>query len=167
MIILFSSGDHLDCLLAGDSDACGGMLRFPGTPSVTAGSGSPRRAGAYEWARPTNPVGMAAVAAEGGSEADLVYRGGDVEDSFESEALRREAISTVAVGGLESLWQASFHGGAGWRWMPRGRQRVWWGVGVFSLTPEVVLFVIQRNRLVAFRLCSSPRRIGNNDPQIV
>lgn len=41
----------------------------------------------------------AAAVAVGGNDADLLvcWRGGDTEDSFESEALRRDAISTVAV----------------------------------------------------------------------
>lgn len=32
MIKASSSGDHLLCFLAGDSDVCGGMLRFPLLP---------------------------------------------------------------------------------------------------------------------------------------
>ena len=35
MISASSSGDHLLCFLAGDSDVCGGMVRFPPLPGRT------------------------------------------------------------------------------------------------------------------------------------
>jgi hypothetical protein len=41
--------------------------------------------------------GAAAAAAVEGTDEDRVGWGGDTEDSFESGALRREAISTVTV----------------------------------------------------------------------
>lgn len=118
MIKASSSCDHLLCFLAGDSDACGGMLRFPGTTPVTDGPGSPRCEAAYTGDPRADTASMAVVAVGGGTDADRVCRGGDVEDSFESGALRREAISTVTVGGLES--RLVFMEALAGAWGPRG-----------------------------------------------
>lgn len=104
MIKWSSSRDHLLCFLAGDSDVWGGMLRFPDTSTVAARTVCPGcAAAAYNGGTEIGPVVMDAAAVDGGTDADRVCRGEDVEDSFESGALRSEAISTVTVKGLESL----------------------------------------------------------------
>jgi hypothetical protein len=105
-----SSADHLLCFLAGDSDACGGMLRLPVMDRLVLGLG-PSRGGAVYKGGPAGAVEVVvATAGVGGTDAGRVGWGEDTEDSFESGALRREAISTVTVGRPHSLDQASFHG---------------------------------------------------------
>jgi hypothetical protein len=119
MIRASSSGDHLLCFLAGDSDVCGGMLRFP-PPLPGRGAGlelgvgpetlnallapappaAPPRRGDRGPAAPARgasggPLGGAVTAATAGAVLDGSCWVGDTEDSFESEPLRREAISTV------------------------------------------------------------------------
>jgi len=114
MISASSSGDHLLCFFAGDSDVCDGMLRFPPPlpgrePILELGVG-PETLNALAPALPAAPKrgdkGPAAAAKEAGggplrdavTVAGTVLDGcwvGDTEDSFESEPLRREAISTM------------------------------------------------------------------------
>lgn len=78
-----SSGDHLLCFLAGVSEGCGGMLRFP---PVLLGC-----AAAY---------GGALAVVVGGESAGAVLRAcckAVGEDSLESEARKRCEISTLTV----------------------------------------------------------------------
>lgn len=77
-----SSGDHLLCFLAGDSDGWEGMLRFPPVPAAARTCG-----------------GMLEETVVEGTEAALVccFSVGELEDSFESSALRRREISTLTV----------------------------------------------------------------------
>lgn len=95
-----SSGDHLLCFFAGDSVGCGAMLRLPVARRIGPGP-DPGWGAAYKG----GPKGAAAVvvATVGGIEAVRKCLGGDTEDSFESGALRREAISTMTVCRLHSL----------------------------------------------------------------
>ena len=124
MIRVSSSGDHLLCFLAGDSDVCDGMLRFPPPlpgrgPARELGLGpAPAAAGTLGRLAPAPPAaprrgdsGPAAIANEavGGpagcpgtaADAGTVLGGGgwvgDTEDSLESGPLRRELISTMTV----------------------------------------------------------------------
>ena len=124
MIKVSSSGDHLLCFFAGDSDVCDGMLRFPPPlpgrrPVLELGLGpmpaAARTLGRLAPAPPAAPrrgdSGLAAIANDAvggptgcpGTAADVgtVVDGngwvGDTEDSFESERLRRELISTMTV----------------------------------------------------------------------
>lgn len=120
-----SSGDHLLCFFAGDSDVCDGMLRFPpplpGRDAVLDPGACPDPAAAAETLCPlarTPPTpprrgdnGPAATAneasggppegsvtaADGWAEVGVGCWVGDTEDSFESGPLRREAISTMTV----------------------------------------------------------------------
>jgi hypothetical protein len=118
MISASSSGDHLLCFFAGDSDVCDGMLRFPPPlpgrgPVLELGVG-PETLSALAPALPAaapkrgdkGPAAAAAKEAGGGplrgavaaADAGTVLDGcwvGDTEDSFESEPLRSEAISTM------------------------------------------------------------------------
>ena len=139
MMSASSSGDHLLCFFAGESDVCG-MARRPAGPRRAAAAATPGTptapcaVGPGIWpARPKlnppatvaleippppirgedaaeadtgakaayggagNPPGGAIVAVVGGTDVDRVCWGGDTEDSFESEPLRRAAISTVTV----------------------------------------------------------------------
>jgi hypothetical protein len=107
MMTASSSGDHLLCFLAGDSVGCGAMVRFPGAPRLGPDPG-PGRGAAYKG----GPKGAAAVvvATVRGADGGREFWGGDTEDSFESGALRREAISTMPVCRLDSLEQARCHG---------------------------------------------------------
>lgn len=119
-----SSGDHLLCFLAGDSAECGGMLRFPPPlpgrgpdlelglcpalvaaealcPLAPAPTAAPARGdnapGATANAASGGPLGGAVAVTDGGTEVDGACWVGDTGDSFESERLRREAISTMTV----------------------------------------------------------------------
>lgn len=96
MISESSSADHLLCFLAGESELCGGIVRLaPGkapTPTLCK-PGKPGRA-AYTDGRTAGPADVAVVV---GMDGDDVRWVADAEDSFESEALRSEAISTVTV----------------------------------------------------------------------
>jgi len=122
MIRASSSGDHLLCFLAGESDVCDGMLRFPPPlpgrepalePGAGAVPGAPKtlcrlapaalRRGDRGPAATAKEVcggplwGAAAAAADAGTVGGGDCWVGDTEDSFESELLRREAISTMTV----------------------------------------------------------------------
>ena len=109
MISESSSGDHLLCFLAGESELCGGMVRFApagnaGTPTLdTPGRGPPYGDG--------RAAGGAVTATEGKAAGEDVVRCwvGDAEDSFESEALRSEAISTVTVARRRYLGGSWYH----------------------------------------------------------
>jgi len=100
MISASSSGDHLLCFLAGDSATCGPMVRLlataaAGGPGTTGGG--PAYGGAKRRGAAVGRTAVGGVEVAGGTEAGRVCWGGETEDSFESGALRREAISTVAV----------------------------------------------------------------------
>ena len=125
MISASSSGDHLLCFFAGESDVCDGMLRFPPPlpgrePALEPGAGpvpgAPETLGRLAPASPAAPRrgdnvpaatakeacgGLLWGAAAAAADAEIVVGGdcwvGDTEDSFESELLRREAISTMTV----------------------------------------------------------------------
>lgn len=75
MIIAFSSFVHLLCFLAGDSAACGDILRFPFTTPVKAGPGPTvlRRAGAYNGGPSAGAVVKGAAGAEIGTDEALVW----------------------------------------------------------------------------------------------
>ncbi len=119
-----SSGDHLLCFLAGDSDVCDGMLRFPPPlpgrdadlelgacpapttaetlcPLARAPPTAPSRGdnGPVATAKEASggPLEGAVTATVGWTEVDGGCWVGDTEDSFESGPLRREAISTMTV----------------------------------------------------------------------
>lgn len=83
MIKASSSGDHLLCFLAGVSEGCGGILRFPPVPLGCGAADG----------------GTLVVSAVGEIAATLllVCCAADGEDSFESEARRRCEISTLTV----------------------------------------------------------------------
>lgn len=110
--------DHLVCFLAGDSNVCGGMLRFPppllGREALLELSVGPEMLGTLTRVpsavpnRGDNGLVVMAKSAEGGplvdcivgvADAGTVLNGGcwvgDTGDSFESESWRREAISTM------------------------------------------------------------------------
>jgi hypothetical protein len=83
MMIASSSGDHLLCFFAGDSDGWEGMLRFPPAPEGARTCG-----------------GRLDDTVVDGTEAALViccFSVGEVGDSFESSALRSREISTLTV----------------------------------------------------------------------
>lgn len=153
MIRASSSGDHLLCFFAGESDVCDGMLRFPPPlpgrePALEPGAGpvpgAPETLGRLAPASPAAPrrgdnVPAAATAEEtcGGllwgaaaaaADAGIVVGGdcwvGDTEDSFESELLRREAISTMTVSR---------------RTLPRRPERSWGRVRLVRLVTEWLL----------------------------
>lgn len=134
-----SSGDHLLCFFAGDSDVCCGMLRFPPplpgrdpnlelgacddetlcplalapAPAAAApGRGDNGPAATANEASGGPPEAAAATAADRGTDVDAGWGcwAGDTEDSFESEPLRREAISTVTVSRRTCLRGQRFHG---------------------------------------------------------
>ena len=82
MILVSSSGDHLDCFLAGDSAGCVPDCRFVGTVPAGANGGGSAVAGAV---------------VVGGTDAERVVggptgRAGDVSSSL---GLRRREISTL------------------------------------------------------------------------
>jgi hypothetical protein len=117
MMRLSSWDDHLLCFLAGDSNVCGGMLRFPppllGRELLLELGVGPEMLGALAPVSPAAPnrgdngpvatakdaCGGPLVGAVDAAGVGAVLNGvcwvGDTGDSFESESWRREAISTM------------------------------------------------------------------------
>ena len=84
MIKASSSADHLLCFLAGVSEGCGGILRFPPVPLVVGAAHGGTALALVEEGEIVAAVLLGCWAAVG-------------EDSFESEARRRWEISTLTV----------------------------------------------------------------------
>jgi hypothetical protein len=115
-----SSGDHLLCLFAGDSDVCGGKLRFPpplpgrpppddraaadcpdpdtaGTLCLLGPGPAPARLGRGDNGAGGGAPGVAVTVVVAGAAEDGGCWVGETGDSFESELLRSDAISTMAT----------------------------------------------------------------------